>query len=358
MEKFPNSSINTQIHKPEKQNDLIFERVTNHSSEFDKDAEENRVYTKNEIRDHWQTKEWKIGETTIQALGVNHTPETFLEYRSIIEKTIFESDVVVNEFSPEILGFYNKDLPSNFKNKKSKFNPDYSLEDLKQFYIKNSRSWELGEFHHEIELLSAKYNKDIALMDLSWSKEFENLLEDDYFFTYELEKAKEKQAKNTRDSLYSSSATLGIASIISLVNDLKKPMSRRNFIRTGIMASISLAIAGVTPLVTKLPDINETELNKGNLRGMLRDPKIADSLRKLSNLGYKKIAFIYGAQHLEGVEKYLKNTDLCDEVLNANKNFIEGFNPDAFRVYRVSDGENKSEKFVASDKKVWKRLPL
>jgi len=58
--------------------------------------------------ERWQTREWKIGDTIIQAIGVNHVPETFLEFRQEIEQAIQESDVVVNEFAPEALGSTTK----------------------------------------------------------------------------------------------------------------------------------------------------------------------------------------------------------------------------------------------------------
>lgn len=39
-----------------------------------------------------------------------------------------------------------------------------------------------------------------------------------------------------------------------------------------------------------------------------------------------------------------------------NEGLIESNNPDAFRVYRLTADDNKSERFVASEKMVWKQI--
>jgi len=340
----------------------IFERVAEHSREFDKHTAENRVFLPEEIQEAWQVKEWKIGDTVIQAIGVSHVPETFLEFRKEIEKAIQESDVVVNEFAPEALGLYDKTSSHRLKSIKSRFNENYDLEDLRQAYLKFERPWNIGVFHHEIELLAAKYGKDMALADLSLSKNPEALLQDCYLYAYGAEQIEENKAKLKRLGLYTGAAALGVAGLNNLIDELRRPMSRRKFLKMGLVAGAA-AIAGATPKIIETPPRTAIEklskIQSGSeqyLLMMLRDPKLADSLRKLSESGYKKIAFIYGANHLKRVEEYLNNPEKCAEELSAHQELIERNNPDAFRIYRLSPGENNSERFVASKEMIWKRI--
>jgi hypothetical protein len=169
MEKFKAEQANIEIDYEIPDRD-IFERVSDHLKEFDRQAEEYRSYTEREVRDAFRMEEWKIGETTIQAIGVEHVPETFLYFREKIE-AIRESDVVVNEFAPEALGLYDKTQATHLKKIKSRFNEDYNLEQLREAFIKFQRPWNLGTFHHEVELVSAKYGKDMACADLTLTKD-------------------------------------------------------------------------------------------------------------------------------------------------------------------------------------------
>ena len=124
------------------------------------------------------------------------------------------------------------------------------------------------------------------------------------------------------------------------------------------------AILGITPKITETPPKKAEKKaleeqgyeSEDKLMIRLRDPKLANSLRKLSELGYKKIAFVYGIGHLKHVKYYLNNPDSAEWELSTHKDVIERNNPDAFRIYRSSPGENNSEKFVASEKMVWKRV--
>lgn len=58
------------------------------------------------------------------------------------------------------------------------------------------------------------------------------------------------------------------------------------------------------------------------------------------------------------MEEYLSTPKKGASELATSQEVIERNNPDAFRVYRLSEGENSSDKFVVSEKKVWKRIPL
>ena len=52
----------------------------------------------------------------------------------------------------------------------------------------------MGIFQHEIELLAAKYDKDMALADLAWSKDPEDLLQGEYLYDYWAKQAAENKA--------------------------------------------------------------------------------------------------------------------------------------------------------------------
>ncbi len=338
----------------------IFDAVTNHSRQFDKATSETRVYPPEEIRKEYQTMEWKIGDTVIQAVGVMHVPETFLEFRQQIEKTIQESDVVVNEFAPEALGLYDKTSAGRLQGVRSKYNKHYNLEQLRQTYIKNERPWNLGLFHHEVELLAAKHSKDMAIADLTFSKNPEAFLQDGYLYAYGAEQTEEHKALLKKMGLYTSAVALAGSS--GFIGGSKNPISRRNFLKLGLVVGAA-AIAGVTPKMTETPP--QTAVKKSmDVQGktddeqlmLLRDPKLAEALQRLAKAGYKKIAFIYGTGHLKRVGEYVDDPQRVEKELAAGKEVIERNNPDAFRIYRQTDGDNTSEKFIASEKKVWKRV--
>lgn len=360
MEKFPN----TAEKKSENKDEDIFEKITDHSRGFDKQISETRTCSSEKIREAWQVREWKIGDTAIKAIGVAHIPETFLEFRQEIEKAIQESDVVVNEFAPEALGFYDKTSATRLRSIRSKFNDNYNLEQLRQAYLKYEKQYNIGLFHHEIELLAAKYGKDMAIADLTMSKNAEAQLQGSYLYAYGAEQIKENEAELKKLGLYTGAAALGAAGLNSFLKELKNEttlMSRRKFLKLGIMAGAAAALGGLAPKITEAPpqtalkkQMEKEEGSEDEQMEKLRDPKLADALRQLARSGYKKIAFIYGSGHLKRVEEYLDNPEKGKKELTANRELIERNNPDAFRVYRLSPGNNQSEKFVASEKQVWK----
>lgn len=341
----------------------VVERITENSSKFDREVTATRAYTPEEIKKAWQIREWKIGDTTIKAIGVSHVPETFLEYRQEIEKAIQESDVVVNEFAPEAIGLYDKESAPRLRGIKSKLNEHYNLEQLRQAYLTYEREWNIGTFHHEVELLVAKYGKDMATADLTFSKDSEGLMQSDSFFTYAAEKVSERIARFKKGGLYGSAAAIGITSLGVFLDELRKPISRRKFLSLGLMAGAA-ALAGVTPKLTETPPRTENKpltqkqvFDKFELQ-KLRDARLAEAIWRLTEAGYKNIAFIYGTMHLKRVEDYLNDPKKGAKELEAGKEVIQRNNPDSFRLYRISEGSNHSEKFVASEKKVWKRVPV
>jgi hypothetical protein len=344
----------------------IFKRVANHSDEFDRHISETRLFSQEEIIEAWQVREWKIGDTTVKAIGVSHVPETFLEFRQQIEKSIEESDVVVNEFAPEALGFYDQESTINLRSTKSRFNNNYNLEELRQAYLVYERQYNLGLFHHEIELLAAKYGKDMAIADLSLSKSPEAFLQSHFLYAYGAEQIEEREAALKKMGLYAGSVALGMAGLSNFLKELETEtptISRRQFLKLGISAGAAIALAQATPKIVEAPQLTtlkETEEQEGlsddEQIEMLRDPKLADALLRLSESGYKKIAFIYGTDHLKIVEAFLDNPGERNHELTTNQELIERNNPDAFRVYHLTSGENKSERFVASEKMVWKQI--
>ena len=351
-----------------KTSEQIFERVTEHSREFDKETAETRLYSPEETRKAWQVREWKIGDTTIQAIGVSHVSETFLEFREEIEKVIEESDVVVNEFAPEAIGLYDRSSADRLRGIRSRFNENYDLEQLRQAYIKYERPWNLGLFHHEIELLAAKYGKDMATADLQLSKDPEAFLQDSYLYAYGAEQIAEQTVLLKKMGLHAGVMTLGIVGLGELIEALRKPMSRRQVLKLGLIAGAAVITGAASQNLETPPRIAEKKSMEmqdksgyptpDDYIGMLRDPKLAESLRQLAKAGYKKIALIYGANHLKLVEKYLDNPEMGTRELATSEEMIDRSNPDVLRVYRLLEGENSSEKFVASEKKIWKRVPI
>jgi len=351
----------------------IFEKITKHSQEFDKEIAENSLFSKEEIEKNWRMEKWQIGETEIKAVGLMHVPETFLYKREEIEKIIQESDIVVSEFTPEALGMYDKTQDKHLKNIKSRFNEHYDLAELRKTYLKHERAINIGIFHHEIELLAAKHGKDLACFDLQWSKKPEEILQDYFFYTWAAEQLKETRARAQRIGLYGGAIGLGLGGLTSLLKELKlnKPISRRTFLKMALIGGAGL-IAGITPEITKTPpkkaletSLKETEktlkkdkVSEETLFETLRDVQAAESLSKLSKLGYKKIALVYGIKHLTPTKDYLYDLETRKNILSNPKNqqLIKKYNPDSFKIFRLSPGKNHSEKFVASKDLVWKRI--
>lgn len=338
------------------------EAITEHSRKFDKHIAETAEYPPEAIREAWQVREWKIGEARILAIGVSHVPETFLEYRQELERAIRESDVVVNEFAPEALGMYDTETGKRLRSVRSRFNENYNLEQLRQAYLKYERSWNLGVFHHEVELLAAKYGKDMALADLTFSKDPEVLLQDDNLYAYGAEEVEEHKAALKKRGLYAGAAALGVIGLGSFLAELKKPMSRRKFLKLGLVAGAA-AVAGATPKITETPP--RTAVSRGakgegvnDQRQMTKmcDLKLAESLKRLTGSGYQKIVFIYGTRHINGVGEYLGDQQKMTGDLALLGDSMERSNPDAFRLYRLSPGENNSERFAASKSAAWKRI--
>jgi hypothetical protein len=168
--------------------------------------------------------------------------------------------------------------------------------------------------------------------------------------------------------LYTGAAALGGAGLHGFIDEFRKPMSRRTFLKLGLKAAGiagAAAILGATPEITETPPktaLKKSMETQGNSDDdqleKLRDPKLAEALQQLSKAGYKKIAFIYGTEHLKRVEEYLNAPEKGAREIAEGKEVIERNNPDVLHVYHLSEEDNHSEKFVASYKKVWKRIPL
>ncbi|MDR3559549.1 MAG: twin-arginine translocation signal domain-containing protein [Candidatus Pacebacteria bacterium] len=355
--------METIKYQPEMQKEDISKRVTENSKKLDAEIRQNPRYSEEEIKKSWKEEEWQIGDMTIKAIGVCHVPETFLEFRTQIEEAIKESDLVVNEFSPEALGFYDRPQTDKLKGIESRFNKDYNLEQLRQTYIQHERESGAGIFHHEVELLAAKYGKDLACVDPTGAESPEQALQSFYIYQKWAEQGAEERKFLEQLGLLGVAAALGAAGAETKIN---KSMTRRSFLKKAALFGAAATVAAVTPKITKVSLTPKEKLysndsamdkNEDSLQN-LRNPWIAESLRRLSQMGYKKVAFIYGVGHLKWIKKFLDDQWLCEEVLRESEGLIDKnkLNSYAFQIFHLSPGQNNSEKFVASEKMVWKRL--
>jgi hypothetical protein len=146
-----------------------------------------------------------------------------------------------------------------------------------------------------------------------------------------------------------------------LLADIKKPMSRRKFLKlellvgTGVLAGVTPEIAKPAPKRALGAEMKAENNPEFDLLQKLRNPELAKSLKDLSGSGYKKIAFIYGMAHLQEVKKFLDNPEAMAEELSQNREVVKRNNPDPFPIYRLATGENQSEEFAASKDKTWER---
>ncbi|NTW14584.1 MAG: TraB/GumN family protein [Candidatus Moranbacteria bacterium] len=355
MERFPFPSIE---HIP-----TTSERVTGHSREFDRESESKRKFPSEQIRSNMETRHWKIGASDINAIGTMHVPETFLEFRSEIESAIRESDIVVVEYAPEAQGMYDRDTASHLSAIPSPSNPAYNLEQVRQTAIGHEREWNIGIFHHELELLAAKYGKDLACADLNYSMDPEEYLKESEMDQQAVEEDAAESAKLKRLGLYGAAAAAGATALgMGKKTEAASNMSRRNFLRLGLLAGAGL-IFGVTPKLTETPKRSERtddgptpeSISEEMRWNALRDAHIADALHRLADAGYKKITLIYGTAHIKFIEQNLLQRERSKNVMKAGESLVKKRNPDSFRVYELEDGPNDSEKFVADPHKVWRR---
>lgn len=348
-----------QINPSEQYDHEIFQRVAEHSKKFDQHIEQTRIYPRQEIINAWQTREWQIGDTQIQAIGLSHVPETFLEYRSEIEKSIQESDIVFTEFAPEALGFYDKSSSQQFSQTPAKHNSHYSVEDLRQVYLKYERSFNIGIFHHEIELLAAKYSKPMAIADLRFSMPAEKLLQETHFYYDQLKEIHKDKDKLTEYGLYTCAFVLGASGLNDLLQS-KEKITRRDFMVKAGKILAGSTLAGFTPLIMEKKHKHKQTKYSSNPDSQklkkLVDPILSDSLYRLSELGYKKICFIYGTMHLDPIEKINDNPEQNQEFISRHYDAIKKNNPNYFKIFKLDNGENYSDQFTASDNKVWKQI--
>lgn len=341
----------------------VSRRVRDHSSEFDHDSESHRKFSREQIRSNWETRRWKVGDAEVNAIGSMHVPETFLEFREQIESAIRESDVVIVEYAPEAQGMYDRDTAKRLSTIPSPSNSALDLEQVRQAAVGRERKWNIGLFHHELELLAAEYGKDLACADLNFSRDPENYLKESEMDQQAAEEDAEAAAKLKQIGLYGAAAAAGASALrMGSHTESSSNMSRRNFLRLGLLAGAGL-IFGVTPKLTEAPRASDRkqdapttgEINDEMRWNALRDAHIADALHRLSDAGYKKIALIYGTAHIKFIEKNLEHREKSIRVMEAGKPLVDRRNPDSFRVYGLADGNNDSEKFVADPHKVWRR---
>lgn len=346
----------------EKAERTVFDRVNELSRAFDRETAGTRrkEVSPQEVKEAWQTREWRIGDTVVRALGVSHVQETFLEFRPQIDEAIAKSDVVVNEFAPEAQGLYDQKRAASLRDKTSRFNEKYTLEQVRQAYIQSERSSNLGAFHHEVEMVTAKYGKDMAVADLMFAKDAEEFLQFSHSHTKQAEEIDARKDGLKRAGALAGALAVGMGGVGVAVSDPDKRLLSRRKLLGMAAAAAGMAAAGTLPSLIETPPSvakqfqNELEYIPDGVR--MRDAKLAESLQKLAQAGYKNIAFIYGTEHLEGVEGYLADPVKLQRDLARFKGAMEQMNPDPFRVYRLAPGENNSEKPVAAPGKVWQRV--
>lgn len=366
----------------EEKKEVIFNRVTQHSQEFDENTKKSYASldrVKETMEKYFSIEEWEIGDCKIKTIGVSHTPETFLFFRKEIEEAINEGDLVINEFTPEASGFYNKNLTEELSKKKSKFNTDYSLEDLRREYLRLEGEGKtlggVGPFHHEIELLAAKYGKDMACIDTILNQDVESSLEDTSFYSYYANSIEERKIMLKKAGIVGGGIVLSSLGLMALLkgkgedqkkeNTLEKKdstkITRRKFLGA-MIAAVGAATVIAGPEVVKKRDTmkerpTQEEVDVYQALVEYRNVHMAESLEKLiKERGYKKIVFIYGKNHLEPVREYINNPAKREKDSKKYGKEISEKYPDSLRIYRLSEGNNNSEKFVASEEMIWRRI--
>ena len=87
------------MEKSEIKREEITKRVEENSRKLDKETAGNRFYLPEEIKKWWKRKKWKIKNCKIEAIGVCHVPETFLEYREEIETAIAREESAIRFYN-------------------------------------------------------------------------------------------------------------------------------------------------------------------------------------------------------------------------------------------------------------------
>ncbi|GIW65299.1 MAG: hypothetical protein KatS3mg093_278 [Candidatus Parcubacteria bacterium] len=235
------------------------------------------------------------------------------------------------------------------------------MQQLLDAYLKFERQSNQGIFHHEIELLIAKYNKKMAVIDLNAKNAEQALQNEEYFINLQEELDKNKKILQEL-GLDITAITMIIGGLENFLKEFKKPISRRKFLKLGLIAG-GATILGINnqEIIKKSSKTSNDNDVKNQLKEQLmlenlRNIVIVDSLKKLSAIGYKNITIIYGSKHLNNIEYYLNKESEVDYILKVNKQLIEKYNPDYFKIYELKDGINDSIKFTASKNKVWERI--
>jgi hypothetical protein len=362
----------------------ISNRVTQHSQEFDRITREkqqerlSRIENAREVsHGTYVEQEWVVGDCEVMAIGVSHIPETFLEFRQRIEQAIENSDIVVTEVTPEADGWYSKAVHEELHNTPCQFNRAISLEDVRRDitpYVEKADG-----FFHEVELLTAKYGKDLASVDLVSSRDIRDALQSADFYSIVAHDAEDKKAALKRLMVLG----IGVAGATAGAHMVRKSieqqngaegqpavgkLNRRTFLGAAAVAGSIAAGVGGTELVrnkTGEEFMDEFSQQEGNLETYFeemylqelpaRDAYAAESIAHVAELGYKKITVIYGAGHMKGIKKFLDNPKLRAKTLEQYGSIIEKRSPDSCKIYKLDEGRNDSEEFVASEDMIWYR---
>jgi hypothetical protein len=148
----------------------------------------------------------------------------------------------------------------------------------------------------------------------------------------------------------------------------KTRLSRRKFLGAmATLAGVAVATAGpdfIKPNEAPQKDTQSSSADDiGKKMNMCRNPQLAKGLTDLANNGrYKKIAFIYGINHVDPVEKCIlrpeETTRKFGSPEDQNSMFgkVSKLYPDSVKIFRLTPGQNNSDRFVASKDMAWERI--
>lgn len=216
----------SQIENPESWGELgekVDAYVQTHLAQIAADRKVSKLDT---WRD-WKEVNWPVNEAKVHGVGVAHVPETLLDYRDRLEHAIADAEVVVTEFAPEAAGFYEPVTKLDNHNVADK----PVLQDKLDQYVRDERNKNIGIFHHDIELLAAKYNKPLVCADVSYSRTPE-----EYFMAADSEQIADLGGAHT--GVLKGAETVAAAAAV-----LPKKFSRRSFLRVAVPAAAGLAVA-------------------------------------------------------------------------------------------------------------------
>lgn len=257
-----------------------------------------------EAREAFSRETIKIGNLEIDFIGLSHSPETLLLFRSEIETAILDSNFIITESAPEASG----DIETIISKSGSRF---IELDSSTNFFL-------------SVEYLAKKHDKTVGIVDPgSVQNTVEIAINNEGNQLGELNQ-KLHEYKTIGGSMgvliagavaaYELSKGMGSTLQQNRSNDTEKEgnMSRRNFLKAGVAAGVTVAIGKVTSdNLSYHRQSSKDDLERMTLYDLLdyRDVVAAEALAMLGE-GFKttqKAVVIYGRGHMNGIIEYLKS---------------------------------------------------